>query len=387
MGGKGPIEDRLIGRFDQSFFVRMTSSFLVLLAAIAFLELGLRYAALAWDFRSSGEEDAHQAAGALAADVTSIMLNSGGPVASRTIYPILDRTFRRAGMHVAIEPSPVTVSSIEERFSFTPRGIPAAWPGDGPYREGRVELRAEDFCLQCHGHASVGDVLGAVTVRRYFDEQVAEWWEEVRLSVTLNLAKVVVHTVVLFFLLRTLMEPLLGLRAALSNLARGAAGLSTRAEIRSHDEFGSLARDLNAFLDRVDQILHDFGRTLARMADVNGRLAAATGAARARATALEEVVVRAVAGAGVEVGRARETGGAAVDPQPAGLDASLPRLVHGVHDLRHALDEIGHLEEHLAEVAADGRALHGRLVGELDDAAATGDADTREAEPTSSSPS
>ncbi|MCH8863701.1 MAG: HAMP domain-containing protein [Proteobacteria bacterium] len=40
--------------------------------------------------------------------------------------------------------------------------------------------------------------------------------------------------------------------------------MSFRAPVKSADEFGELASDLNRFLDRLNQILEDLGDVLAR---------------------------------------------------------------------------------------------------------------------------
>ena len=77
------------------------------------------------------------------------------------------------------------------------------------------------------------------------------------------------HSVLLFILLRSRLEPLLRLRAVVSNLARAFGGLDQRAEVRSADEFGALARDLNLFLNRVDRLVRELGDVLDKVVTVN----------------------------------------------------------------------------------------------------------------------
>lgn len=213
------------GRFDRSFFIHLVVSFVSLLLVVAGVELILRFSFVIYEYRSEGAEASQLAAERVASDVESIMLNSGGPVASRTIYPILERNFRRvgAGFDVAIEPSAVTVRSIHEKFGFEPKGTPARWR-KGSYNEGRVDLHAEKFCLQCHTAASVGDVLGSVIVRDYLSVRMGRLWHEVQFAAGLNIIKIVVYTVILFFLMRKLMAPLLSFRGAVSQLAEGRRG-------------------------------------------------------------------------------------------------------------------------------------------------------------------
>ena len=93
-----------------------------------------------------------------------------------------------------------------------------------------------------------------------------------QLTSLLGISKIVLHTIVLFFLLKIRMEPVLSLRSMIAQLAMGASDLSHRAPIRSRDEFGELARDLNSFLDRIDHVMEDLGGVLANVQVVNRRL-------------------------------------------------------------------------------------------------------------------
>lgn len=124
----------------------------------------------------------------------------------------------------------MTVSSIESTFDFTPLGIPAEWP-IGKHHESSAQMHAEEFCLSCHIDANVGDVLGTVTVRNYFASHLLRWWEEVRLTATLGMGKVFLHTIVLFFLLKVRMEPLISLRSVIAQLAKAGSDLSHRAKV------------------------------------------------------------------------------------------------------------------------------------------------------------
>jgi HAMP domain-containing protein len=259
----------LIGRFDQSFLIHMIRDFFVILIAVTVLEFTLKAALVYYSFRVSGPERTQEVAEGIADNVRSIMRNEGGPVAARTVYPILERNWNDLGYRIAITPAPVTIRSIEEGFEFTPEGIPQRdWP-DATHNLGHVAVTAEPFCLACHTEADVGDVLGEVTVRRDLSTDFTQWAEDMRLTGLLSLGKIVLHSFLLFLILRARLEPLLGLRAVVSNLARAYGGLTHRAEIRTADEFGVLARDLNLFLDRVCRLMEELDEVLARVVAVN----------------------------------------------------------------------------------------------------------------------
>lgn len=257
-----------IGRFDKSFLVHMIKDFFLVLLAVSILEFALKAAGVYYNFQANGAAEAQRVADDLADNVRSIMRNEGGPVAARTIYPILERNWTDLGYAVAIVPSDVTIRSIQEGFDFVPAGIPEAWP-EGTYQAATVQITAETFCLQCHTQANVGDVLGTVTVHNYLARDFAIWLKEVRLAAGLAVAKIVLHSVLLFLILRARMEPLMRLRAVVSSLSKAYGALGQRAEVRSEDEFGALARDLNIFLDRINSLISELNQVLQRVVAVN----------------------------------------------------------------------------------------------------------------------
>ena len=120
----------------------------------------------------------------------------------------------------------------------------------------------------------MGDVLGTVSVRSYLARKEAVWWHDVRLTAGVLSFNIIMHTIVLFLLLKVRMEPLLSLRSTVSGLAKGVIDLSPRARIKSEDEFGELALDLNHFLDRIALIVHDLDKMLTEVVAVGIRLGA-----------------------------------------------------------------------------------------------------------------
>lgn len=258
-------------RFEQSFMFHMIRDFFLLLVAVAVIELGIRYAVLLYEFRTSEPARVDRAATQLANDVKSIMLNSGGPTAAQTVYPILDRNFDDLGLSIAVQPSEVTVESMKSSRGMDAQGLQPRWP-EGAHQQAAVALTAEQFCLGCHVKARVGEVLGTVTVRSYLSRKEAVWWQEVRVTAGALSLKILVHTIVLLLLLRVRMEPLLALRSTVAALAKGVMDLSPRAGVKTEDEFGELAQDLNHFLDRIALIVHDLDKILSEVVTVGERL-------------------------------------------------------------------------------------------------------------------
>lgn len=258
-----------LGRFDKSFLIHMIRDFFFILVIVTVIEFSLKAALVYYNFLANGEDEAALVAGDLSENVRSIMRNEGGPVAARTMYPILERNWSDLGYVIAIQPAPVTVRSIENGFGFTPRGIPATdWPG-GSYKVAELDIEAEAFCLGCHTEAEIGEPLGTVTVRNYLARDFALWLEDVRLTAALSAGKIVLHSFLLFLILRARLEPLMELRSVISNLARAYGNIEHRAEIRTSDEFGVLARDLNLFLERISRIVAELDGVLAKVVSAN----------------------------------------------------------------------------------------------------------------------
>ena len=259
------------GFFERSFMFRMIRDFFLLLVIVAILELGLRYAAILYEFKNNEPSRVQEIADKLSNDIRSIMLNAGGPTAARTIYPIIDKNYNDLGFLVAVEPSQITVDSIMVSQNMEAFGLQQLWPS-GHHTEAKVDISAEQYCLGCHIKAKVGDILGTVTVRSYFDRKLDVWLEEVEVAAGVLSMNILIHTLVLFLLLKIRMQPLLDLRSTVSNLARGLVDISPRTNTNSEDEFGELATDLNHFLDRITLVVRDLDNILGEVLSVGDRL-------------------------------------------------------------------------------------------------------------------
>jgi HAMP domain-containing protein len=263
--------EKIGSAFEQSFIFHMIKDFFLLLLLVATAEMGIRYAVVRYDYASKEQARIDQAANELANDVKSIMLNSGGPLAAQTVYPILNRNFKDLGLAIAVIPSAVTVESMKLSFNIIANGLQPVWK-TGPHLESVVNITAEQFCLNCHVKAKVGDVLGMVKVGSYLERKEVAWWSEVKLTAGSLSLKILIHTILLFFLLKVRMAPLLSLRSTVSRLARGLMDLSPRAKVTGEDEFGELAQDLNYFLDRINLVVTDLDQMLNKVVDASSRL-------------------------------------------------------------------------------------------------------------------
>ncbi len=262
---------RELGFFEKSFMFRMIRDFFLLLLIVAAFELTARYLIIVYEFRNNEPQRVKEVAQSLSNDIRSIMLNAGGPTAARTIYPIIDKNYSDLGLMVEVSPSQVTIDSILISQKMEALGLKQDWP-EGQFTDASVSISAEQYCLACHIKAKVGDILGTVTVRSYFDQKFEKWIEEVKMAGSVLTGNIIIHTLVLFFLLKVRMQPLLVLRSTVSSLARGLVDVSPRTNIKSDDEFGDLATDLNHFLDRITIVINDLDEILSEILIVGDRL-------------------------------------------------------------------------------------------------------------------
>jgi methyl-accepting chemotaxis protein len=142
----------------------------------------------------------------------------------------------------------------------------------GEHIQASKTLSAEQLCLGCHVKAKVGDTLGTVVVRSYLEPKQEAWLGQVMGMASAMSVKIIIHTILLFLLLRIRMEPMLSLRSTTAALAKGVMDLSPRARVNSSDEFGELAADLNHFLDRVSLVVHDLNNILGTVVSVSEKL-------------------------------------------------------------------------------------------------------------------
>lgn len=250
----------------------MIKDFFLVLLLVTIVEFALKASKVYLDYQTNGEAEARSVAEELSENVVSIMSNSGGPVAARTVYPILEKAWTDLGYEIAIVPSAITVEAIEKTFNFAPEGIPIHGMADEEHKTATVEITASEVCASCHVGSVPGDVLGNVTVRNYLGRDFAMWWQDVKLTLGLAVGKIVLHSILLFLILRARMEPLLRLRSVVSTLSKAYTDLNQRADINSADEFGVLARDLNIFLDRISRVVEELDVVLHRVVDVNDNI-------------------------------------------------------------------------------------------------------------------
>ncbi|WP_158275542.1 methyl-accepting chemotaxis protein [Maritimibacter sp. 55A14] len=363
-------------RFDDSFVLRMIRDFFFGLLMIIALELGARYALVLWRYNNQEVARTEAAARNLAEDVRAIMLNRGGPVAARTVYPILKRDHAQFGLEIAITPSPDTVRAVGALVPGTPRGIPPDWP-EGVHHEARVDILAEPFCIQCHSASDPGDTLGSVTVRNYRDTHLAVWWQDVWLSGVFGMGNIILDVIVLLILLRLRMEPLLGLRAVVAELAGSGGNLEHRAPVRSDDEFGALAHDLNRFLDRLSLIAGDMGRVLSEMDALSTRMRAACDAVDRQTDALARDVAAissgpndadlaalrdAVAALARRVDAEAHIPARSAEAAPGAVDTgAAERAAAQMQALSRSARDLRLLEERMQTLAAEGQRLLARL--------------------------
>lgn len=215
----------------------------------------------------------------------------------------------------------------------------------------------------------MGDVLGTVSVRSYLARKEAVWWQEVRLTAGALSLKILAHTVVLLLLLKVRMQPLLSLRDTVAGLARGVMDLSPRARVKTEDEFGELAQDLNHFLDRISLVVRDLDKILSEVVSVGERLGGVNRRLEQQLDGLRDGALRDLAdeaqqGLAARLAAARQAGAFDVlmrELEAGGPDGAALREV--LARLQQRFDAV--LETQMQAVAEGGQRVLHRLAGRL----------------------
>ena len=111
---------------------------------------------------------------------------------------------------------------------------------------------AEQECIACHSTSKVGDTMALIEIDfdlHGLDGMLEGINHNIVLSIILSLLALVG---IFFFLKKLILNPLNKLNNAIIDLGTGKMDVKSRLEITSSDEFGSLTKNMNIFLENSD---------------------------------------------------------------------------------------------------------------------------------------
>ncbi|MEF3191799.1 MAG: methyl-accepting chemotaxis protein [Campylobacterales bacterium] len=117
-------------------------------------------------------------------------------------------------------------------------------------------LVATQECLTCHSNAKVGDVLGVMDLDyslEGLENDIATM--TTRTSLTMILSSLVTTILLLWVLKRIVGKPIDDLLRHIKDLASGEGDLTARVAVKSEDELGEVAHNINLFIEKIQRIV------------------------------------------------------------------------------------------------------------------------------------
>ncbi len=128
---------------------------------------------------------------------------------------------------------------------------------------------AKAKCLTCHGNAQEGYVLGTMDLTMSLDKADSSIGAtEKTLAGTLLLASIIFTIMSGIFFSREIFQPLLGLKTRISELIGGDKDLTKRLDNKNENEFGDAAKEVNKFIEMVQETVNNVKALGLRNADI-----------------------------------------------------------------------------------------------------------------------
>jgi len=117
---------------------------------------------------------------------------------------------------------------------------------------------AQERCLSCHYNADVGYVLGTIDMVVSLDSSDEEIRESnIILIITLAIFSLVFALLASIFFIKEIFKPLNELKSRISELVNGDKDLTKRLEYVEGNEFGQAAKEINRFIDIVQNTVEN----------------------------------------------------------------------------------------------------------------------------------
>lgn len=183
------------------------------------------------------------------------------------------------------------------------------------------------------------------------------------MAVLYMLAGVIAIVIMMHYLLRYLMRPMVKVTEAIKDIAQGEGDLRQRLEVENKDEFGELSEYFNLFIDKIHQSIGQVHSTTHALEESIKRLVDKTDSSQAlytEQTQLTDAVVTAInelASSAAEISNnASEASSLATDASgqvltsKASLESNITSINKLSEKMQAAEDEVLHLEEHTTNI-------------------------------------
>jgi methyl-accepting chemotaxis protein len=177
------------------------------------------------------------------------------------------------------------------------------------------------------------------------------------------LAGVIVIIVMMHYLLRYLMRPMIKVTAAIKDIAQGEGDLRQRLEVESNDEFGELSEYFNLFIEKIHNSIAQVHNTTHSLEDSMKRLVDKTDSSQSLYSEQSHLTDAVVTGVNQLASNAQEVSNNASEASKLATDAngqvlashsSLQSNITSINSLSEKMrgveEEVLHLEQHTANI-------------------------------------
>jgi len=218
-------------------------------------------------------------------DLSSLLEQEGTILRLYSAFPFPNRKSRqlddfqsRAWAELTKNPDAVFVDQIEEN-------------GQTKVRVAVSDRMVAEACVNCHNSHpqtpkrdwNMGDVRGVLEVVTDIDKQlVAGQDSSNRITAALVLLLVALMSVIFVTYRTTIGRKLQQLDDRMSELAKGEGDLTTRLEVKGHDEIATLSDNFNTFISKIQEIISHVANTSGQVAGTAENLSQSMTQSRAR---------------------------------------------------------------------------------------------------------
>ena len=130
-----------------------------------------------------------------------------------------------------------------------------------------VSLPIKDFSGETVGYALVGKKLSDI-------ESVIDQTTDALVTqlIIMLIVDIIMLLVLITVISRAVVKPIGELNTRIKDIAHGDGDLTKRIEVRSNDEIGEMAGHINAFIEKVQDIIHNMKGTMSRAVNVAGTI-------------------------------------------------------------------------------------------------------------------
>ncbi len=155
-----------------------------------------------------------------------------------------------------LKPQPITDPVIRKAFTSGKEFVIETKGPEGHIMRLIKPLKATQECLRCHGNAKIGDVLGVMELGISMQKSDQQLNNLILLIISALIAAIIITTIVfIVFFNKNISKPLEIMTERAKDIASGEGDLTKRLHFVKEDELGEAGRWIDAFIEKVHNII------------------------------------------------------------------------------------------------------------------------------------